>query len=91
MKKYASNKLIKHLENLLGCKEENFGEYISDLRNDIAHVGRPSKLLPKITARNQFKISRALQIVVIGFVLEDIGVSANKREKYQDSLIRLDY
>lgn len=87
LKNHASDKLRRHLSNLLGCVEDDIGASVSDLRNEIAHVGRPKTLLSKISRRNQYAISVALQAVVIGYVLEQIGVSQQARDKYQDVLI----
>lgn len=88
LRNYASDKLRKRLAGLLNCAEDDIGEHVSDLRNDIAHVGRPKKLLQKIDQRQQFLISIALQAVVIGYALEEIGAAPRVREKYQDALTR---
>lgn len=84
---HASEKLRKRLSAMLDCAEADIGETVSDLRNEIAHVGRPKKLLAKISRRKQFLVSSALQTVVIGYALEQIGVSTQARDKYQDLLI----
>lgn len=88
LKNHASDKLQKHLARLLNCTEDDIGEHVSDLRNDIAHVGRPKKLLQKISRRQQLLIAMALQAVVIGYALEEIGAAAQVRDKYQDVLTR---
>ena len=89
LRNYASDKLRKHLAGLLNCTENNIGEHISDLRNDIAHIGRPKKLLQIIGPRKQFLVSIALQAVVIGYALNEIGVTPRAREKYQEVLMSL--
>lgn len=84
---HASEKLRKRLSVLLDCAEADIGETVSDLRNEIAHVGRPRALLTKMSRRKQLLVSLALQTVVIGYALEQTGVSTQARDKYQDSLI----
>lgn len=84
---FASAALNRHLAKLFGCQENEIGEAISDLRNEIAHVGRPKKYLVKLNNRQLFVVAMALQTVVIGYVLEQVGVTKGAREKFQDALI----
>lgn len=86
LRNHASEKLRKRLSVMLDCAEADIGETVSDLRNEIAHVGRPKKLLAKIGRRKQFLVSSALQTVVIGYALEKVGLTKQARDKYQDSL-----
>ena len=86
LKNHASARLRNRIAVLLGCKEEDVGDAISDLRNEIAHVGRPRMLLSKIDPGRQYKISTALQTVIIGYALEQMGASVIARDKYQESL-----
>ena len=85
---HASDKLRANLAELLGCAEEQIGVKISDLRNNIAHVGRPQTLLNTLSQLQLLHTSVALQAVVIGYVLEKVGLCKQTRDKYQDTLIR---
>lgn len=84
---HASEKLQTHLSRLLDCAPKDIGKKISDLRNDIAHVGRSKTLLNKLSQRQQLNLSVALQVVVIGYALEQIELSTQARDKYQDTVI----
>jgi len=86
-RKYSSEKLIGELASLLTCSEQCIGIAISDLRNEIAHVGRPKKYLARLNSRQKYKVARLLELVVLGYLLEEIGVSTTSRKKYQDNLI----
>lgn len=41
--RYASEALIEKLRLIFSCSAKEIGNFIGDLRNDIAHVGRPKK------------------------------------------------
>lgn len=84
---HASEKLRKVLAMLLECGEEEIGKAISDLRSEIAHVHKTRKYLNKLGNRRVYQVSRALQLLVIGYVLEQVGASKSARDKYQDALI----
>ena len=86
-RKYSSAKLIGELASLLSCSEQAIGEAISDLRNEIAHVGRPKNHLIRLKSRQKYKVARLLELVVVGYILEEVGVSIASRWKYQDNLI----
>ena len=58
------------------------GEFVSSIRNEIAHVGRPKKILVQITLRDLVDISRILQLAVLGSMLHDLGVSTEGISKY---------
>lgn len=84
---YSSPKLLEEMTSALACSDQQLGEAISDLRNEIAHVGRPKKHLARLTTRQKYKVARALEVAVAGYILEQIGISTESRHKYQDSLI----
>lgn len=79
----TKNSLVKIFSN---AGESDFGKGIGDLRNEIAHVGKPKALLSSLTLRDMVKISQLLQITILGYVLNEIGVSSEVIEKYQDNL-----
>lgn len=83
---HASKDLRIKLASFLECKEDEIGGLISALRSEIAHVRKTRKYLIKLGNRRTYLVSKALQLVVIGYILEQIGVAAAAREKYQDAL-----
>ncbi len=87
IKAFASNKLANHLAAVLRCVVSDLGNQVAGLRNEIAHVGRPKKILNSLTNRQRYQVCRALEAIVVGYALEKIGVTSASREKYQDSLI----
>ncbi len=67
--------------------ETDFAKGIGSLRNEIAHVGRPKDLLSTLTIRDMVNISQLLQITILGYALNTIGVDSNMISEYQNKLI----
>ncbi len=63
--------------------EDDLGKGISDLRNEIAHAFKPRNLLEKFKIMDKVKIAQLMQITIIGYVLEKLGVERNLIEDYQ--------
>ncbi|QTJ31197.1 hypothetical protein [Xanthomonas citri] len=84
---YACSSLKAALAAQLKCTESTIGQKISDLRNEIAHVGRPKILLQQFNIREQHVISMMLDLVVLGYLMMKIEVSRVAMEKYQKSLL----
>ncbi len=83
---YASDKLrniITKIFNDVG--ETDIGIGISNLRNEIAHIGRPVNLLLSLSLKELIAISRIMQLTIIGYILENIGISKNLVSSYQDT------
>ena len=57
---------------------------IGDIRNEIAHVGRPKHWLATLSLGQLVRISQYLQLTIIGYILTNIGVPANAICTYQD-------
>ncbi|WP_407466155.1 hypothetical protein [Xanthomonas campestris] len=84
---YACPALKGALATQLKCTKGSIGQKISDLRNEIAHVGRPKTLLQKLSIREQHEINMMLDLVVLGYLMIKIEVSRVAMEKYQNSLL----
>ena len=84
---FASPKLREKLASLLECKEDEIGQSYSSLRGEIAHVRKARRYLNRLGSKRVYLVSRAMQLVVIGYILEQIGVSEKGREQYQDRLL----
>jgi hypothetical protein len=85
--KYASPRLQSVLAGLFSCAVDSIGNRLSELRNEIAHVGRPSVHLAAMTPRDLYRIGQCLQLVIAGRILETLSVTPAAREKYQNALV----
>lgn len=82
---YGSEKVKSNLKRIFEkINSDKIGENISELRNEIAHVGRPKRLLPVLTLKELVKIEQNLQIIIISYILSELGVSKDVIDKYQD-------
>jgi len=83
--KYGSEKIKHQLTRIFGAAGENsFGRGIGNLRNEIAHVGRPKSLLTSLSMRDMVEISQYLQVTILGYILSTLGIENGVIEKYQN-------
>lgn len=68
----------------LAAGEDSVGRGISDLRNEISHVKKTRKLLTAISMTELARLSRYLQITILGYVLENIGIEKDLIANYQE-------
>lgn len=85
--KYASPRLQAVLAGLFSCTVDSIGNRVSELRNELAHVGRPSVHLAAMTPPDLYRIGQCLQLVIAGRILETLGVTPAAREKHQNALV----
>ncbi|MGF1756684.1 hypothetical protein L4D76_01795 [Photobacterium sagamiensis] len=86
--KYGSEKLKTAIKNIfLAHNSEGIGKNISDLRNELAHVGRPKKLIKILDINDYVNVSRILKLVVVSHLLEKLGVTQEVTHEYQNKLI----
>lgn len=64
--------------------ESDFGKGIADLRNEIAHVGKPKRLLAALTIRDLGRLTQFMEVTVLGSILTTLGVKKDVIEHYQD-------
>lgn len=82
--KYAGEELRQRLLKLLNVgNTEEAGTRLSDLRGEIAHVGRPRNLLRKFGGGALLKLTRLLQLVVLTHLLESLGADEDQISRYQ--------
>lgn len=62
----------------------SIGEGISILRNEIAHVGRPKRLVKVMPMEDLILLSQYLELTILAYILQKIGVGAELVEDYQD-------
>lgn len=86
LNKYASKCIVESLETILsvvGAKQ--LGIKIGDLRNEIAHVGKPKQLLLQMDQRQLMRIAGYMHLIVISYILEQLDVSKQLIENYQSA------
>jgi hypothetical protein len=82
---HSSHKICDGLMNTFGVYSlEDAAVAIGDLRNEIAHVGRPKQWLANLTLGQLVRISQYLQLTIIGYMLASIGLPENAICTYQD-------
>ncbi|WP_155416629.1 hypothetical protein [Burkholderia vietnamiensis] len=75
LKTYDKTHIREILKFSLGIDDvDKIGKKLSEMRGEIAHVGRPIKLLAKIGTRGLLKISRCLEVVITSHIYEKLGV-----------------
>ena len=86
--KYGSEELKTAIKNIfIGHNSESLGKNISDLRNELAHVGRPKKLIEILDINDYVSVSRILKLVVVSHLLDQLGVTEEVIHEYQNKLI----
>jgi len=82
---YGSSKINAKLQGIFKkAGIANNGEGISDIRNEIAHVGKPKVLLNKLSLGDIMDISQCLELTIIGYVFSKIGIDKKIIEDYQN-------
>lgn len=82
---YGSTKISEKLQSIFKkAGIANNGEGISEIRNEIAHVGKPKVLLNKLSLGEIMEISQCLQLTIIGYVFTKIRIDKTIIENYQN-------
>lgn len=88
LEQHASFELTERLKVLFEARSiADVGAGIADLRNEIAHIERKKILVSRLTSKGVLCVARCLELVVIGSVLDQIGVSESIRSGYQNMCI----
>ncbi|MBD3897584.1 hypothetical protein IEI94_17145 [Halomonas sp. ML-15] len=86
--KYGSEELKAAIKNVfINHNSDSLGKNISDLRNELAHVGRPKKLIEVLDINDCVNVSRVLKLVVVSHLLQQLGVTQEVIHEYQNKLI----
>lgn len=80
IKKYLSERIIFCI--LKKFNIDDIGIFISDLRNEIVHIGKPKKILHQLSVYDLMKISLALKLTIIGFIFEKLSINKQLIYKY---------
>lgn len=82
---YGTQKVCNGLLKTFGKSSlEDAAVAIADLRNEIAHVGRPKHWLATLSLGELVRIAQYLQLTIIGHILDNINVPENAIRAYQD-------
>jgi len=82
---HACRKLQDEMGRLLGqTGAEAMGKALGEIRNEIADMGKPGKWLAKLPRADLLRISRLLQLTIIGSTLAGIGVPPDAIVRYQE-------
>jgi hypothetical protein len=63
--------------------ESDIGKMLSALRGEVAHIGRPAKLLAKIGDKGFLKVVLCLRIVIATHIYTKLGIPAENIMKFQ--------
>ena len=85
IEKYATDEIVKNIYKILDKHgEKDIGITISNLRGELAHVGRPRKLLQKFSFNEIVNLCQYMQMTIIGFTLTKLGIEKDVISKYQN-------
>ncbi|MDR7088605.1 ApeA N-terminal domain 1-containing protein [Cellvibrio fibrivorans] len=86
--RYGSDELKSAIRNIFIIHNNNsLGKNLSDLRNELAHVGRPKKLIKILNISDYVDVAEILKLVVVSHLLEQIGVARDVIYGYQKRLL----
>lgn len=85
LNKYGSSNIKNGIKNIFAQHKENdIGKAIGHLRDEIAHVGRPKKLLSSLSLEEMAHIADYLFLTIVGCILRRIGIDEAVIEVYQN-------
>lgn len=85
---YGKNIIRPKLESIFSKFNSNdLGKNISDLRNELAHVGRPKILMKKMTIDDYIDIGLYLKVIVTSHLLSQLGLTEEQIMRYQMKVI----
>lgn len=85
--KYASPALKKKIESIFSqFNSKDIGENITTVRGELAHVGRPKKLMKLMTIHDYIKIGLYLKLTITAHLLSKLGLTKEQIERYQDKI-----
>lgn len=86
--KYSSPQLVGFIRSIFSrVNDDGMGINISNLRNELAHVGKPKKLMKNLNINHYINIGLALKLVVTSHLLNKLGLNEDNIFAYQKRLI----
>lgn len=87
IEKYASSELIDSLKAIFSAVNSNdLGKNLSDIRGELAHEGRPKKLMHQLGINEYVDIATLLKLIVVSHLLSKLGFDQNTIHAYQAKL-----
>ncbi|QMG39604.1 hypothetical protein HVY60_03000 [Citrobacter freundii] len=85
--KYSPTVIREKLESIFSKFNNNdLGKNISDLRNELAHVGRPKILMKKMNIDDYVNIGMYLKVIVTSHLLSQLGLTEELIGEYQQKV-----
>ena len=82
---YGTQKIKAGISKIFSkADESDIGKGIGNLRNEIAHVGKSKQLLKSLSIRDMVNINLYLQMTILGYILDGLGLDKSMITKYQD-------
>lgn len=86
---YGSDLLIEKLENKFSSiNSDQLGVNIGHLRDELAHVGRPKKLINKLQLADLCDIGWIMKLIVVSHLLHKLEIDTREIHSYQNNLIQ---
>jgi hypothetical protein len=67
---------------------ENVGVRLTELRGEVAHIGRPRKYLKNLSSINFLCVCKCLDIIIVSHIYTELGVSAKVIRQYQEKCLK---
>lgn len=82
--RYASKEIVNQMKAYFAVADnEKLGKALTDLRAEVAHVGKPSKHLKNLSGAALVGIARGIEIAIASHIYEGLGISANQIVGFQ--------
>ena len=85
IEKYATVDVINFLKSYFSVdKSEKLGECLSDLRAEVAHVGKPPKHLKSLSISALIGIARCIKMIIACHIYKQLDISDQQIQKFQE-------
>lgn len=76
---------IREILKSLICSNDDskIGSRLGELRGEIAHVGRPIRLLPRLGAIGLLRVNRCLELIIASHIYKNIGIAESNIIEFQ--------
>ena len=82
--KYGCAELMSSIKQYFSISDdEQLGKCLTDLRAEIAHVGKPVKHLKNISFPELYGIAKCIGIVIASHIYQKLGIGKREIEKFQ--------
>lgn len=86
---YASTELSSAFNTMfVSVNTNDLGKNLSDLRGELAHEGRPKKLMKCLNIGDYVRVGSYLKLIVVSHLLDKLGLSRTIIHEYQRKLMQ---